>query len=185
MIQSRSSVQIWTLSLVVGLILLAIPPAARSQGNAEQSRTENRESLKQFLRTFDTDHSTRYELAFAELSGGGTRQAIVYLLGDKWCGSGGCNLLVLTPAGDSWRIVANVRITNPPIYVLPQKFNGWHSIGVWVQGGGVEHGYLAELRFNGKRYPQNPSRPPAQRLKGKPTGDAVIPSTNGSEALWD
>lgn len=185
MLEGRSSVQIWTLSLVVGLILLAIPPVVGSQKNSERSQIENRGSLKQFLRTFDTDHSTRFVLAFAGLSGGGTRQAIVYLLGNEWCGSGGCNMLVLTPMGDSWRIVANVRITNPPIYVLPEKFNGWHSIGVWVQGGGVEHGYLAELRFNGKRYPQNPSVPPARRLEGKPTGEALIPSTKGSEALWD
>lgn len=184
MITNRSSMQVWT-AVLAGLTLLAIPPAGRSQKNAEQSRTENRESVKQFLRTLDSDHSTQYVLAFAELNDGGNRQAIVYLLGDKWCGTAGCNMLVLTPTGESWRIVANVRIVNPPIYVLTDKSAGWHSIGVWVQGGGIEGGYEAELRFNGKRYPQNPSIPPARRLRGKPMGKAVIVSTKGFEALWD
>lgn len=183
MIRSRSSVQTFTRSVMVGLMLLAIPLAGRSQKNAEQFRTENRDSVKQFLRTRDTDRSTYYVLAFADLNGG-PRQAIVYLLGNEWCGSGGCNTFVLTPAGDSWRIVANIRITNPPICVLTDKSAGWHSIGVWVQGGGIEGGYEAELRFNGKQYPQNPSVPPARHLEGKVTGEAVISSTKGAEALW-
>ena len=42
------------------------------------------------------------------------------------------------------------------------------------QGGGIQPGYEAELRFDGKTYPANPSVPPARPLKGKPEGEMLI-----------
>lgn len=41
---------------------------------------------------------TRYALARIDLNGDGS-EAIVYLAGGQWCGSGGCTLLVLSPPG--------------------------------------------------------------------------------------
>lgn len=155
-----------------------------AQQGADAPSAEATESLKKILRTLDDDRSARYLLAFRDLNGDGTPEAIVYLIG-SWCGSGGCSMFILTPKGSSWRIVTNIRITRPPIYVLSDKSKGWHSIGVWVQGGGIQPGYEAELRFNGKTYPTNPSMPPARRLEGKPMGDVVIPSVQDAKLLYD
>src|SRR5437763_13772221 len=96
-----------------------------------------------------------------------------------WCGIGGCKTLILARDGTSWRVVATITITMLPIGVLQTTSNGWHSMGVWVQGGGIQSGYEAELRFDGKTYPRNPSTPPARRLVGNAEGEVVIPSSLG------
>jgi hypothetical protein len=83
-------------------------------------------------------------------------------------------MLILVPEGDSWRLLTKVSITRPPIRLLRTVSNGWRNIGVWVQGGGIQPGYEAELRFDGKTYPPNPSMPPARPLADKPEGQTLI-----------
>ena len=162
---------------------------AVSIGNAQQGAatpiTEATDSLKKFLRTLDDDRTARYVLAFRDLNGDGTPEAIVYLISKKWCGSGGCSTFILTQNGSSWRIVAKILVTRPPIYVLSNMSKGWHSIGVWAQGGGVQPGYEAQLRFNGKTYPVSPFVSPVRRLEGKPMGEVVIPSAQDAKLLYD
>lgn len=51
--------------------------------------------------------------------------------------------------------------------------HGWHDLGVLVVGGGVTAGYEARLRFDGHRYPENPTVPPTIRAKDK-IGKTVI-----------
>ena len=166
------------------LSLLMILCLANAQGTSNAPLSAPEESLKRFLQTLDDSKSTRYVAAFRDINDDGTAEAIVYLMGRKWCGSGGCNTLVLARDGTSWRTVATIAITKPPIRVLRDTSNGWHSIGVWVQGGGIQSGYEAELRFDGKTYPKNPSVPPARRLE-KSTGEIAIPSAKKGTPLHD
>jgi hypothetical protein len=46
---------------------------------------------------------------------------------------------------------------------------------MWVEGGGIQPGYEAVLRFEGETYPQNPSVPPAEPLVGEVRGKVVVP----------
>jgi hypothetical protein len=163
--------------------LLMASCSAKPQGKSDAASPAE-ESLRRFLQTLDNDKATRYITAFHDLNDDGTPEALVYLLGRKWCGSGGCNTLVLTQDRNSWRMVANISITRPPIRVLADQSNGWHGIGVWVQGGGIQNGYEAELRFDGKSYPRNPSVPPAKRLEGQQAGEVVIASTGDGKLLY-
>jgi hypothetical protein len=166
------------LAVVICSGLFVIPSTGKAQQKADAQTSEANESLKSFLKTLDDDKTTRYALAFRDLNADGTPEAIVYLVGNRWCGSGGCNTLILTPERSSWRIVGNIRITRPPIRVLKSTSHGWRDVSVWVQGGGTQSGYEAELRFNGKAYPSNPSVPPAERLE-KPKGEVVITEEQG------
>jgi hypothetical protein len=95
-------------------------------------------------------------------------------------------MLVLTPEGGTFRTVSNSAITNLPIRVLPARSNCWRSLAVTVQGGGIQPGYEAELRYDGKEYPSNPSVPPAEKLSGTPPGEVLIPQAAYDEAtqLW-
>jgi hypothetical protein len=136
------------------------------------------ESLRHFIQTWD-DKAASYISAFCDLNDDGTPEAVVYLTDREWCGSGGCTMLILTKKGGSWSVVTEIAITQLPIRVLSKKTNGWHSIGVWVQGGGIQPGYESVLDFDGNSYPSNPTVPPARRLKKKSAGRVLIPSAKG------
>jgi|HubBroStandDraft_3_1064219.scaffolds.fasta_scaffold184111_2 hypothetical protein len=75
----------------------------------------------------------------------------------------------------------------PNIDFLDSKCSGWHDLGVWVQGGGIQPGYEASLSFNGKEYPSNPTVPPAQPLAKKVSGKLscpVLPLESRYTCLW-
>jgi hypothetical protein len=141
------------------------------------SREES--SLKGFLQDYvsskDDDKTTRYAHAFVDLNDDGRKEAIVYLLGRLWCGSGGCMTLVLQAKDSSYETVTRITITQLPIRVLNKTTNGWRNISVLVRGGAMEPTYEAELCFDGKSYPNNPSVPPARRLRTKKVGQVVVP----------
>jgi hypothetical protein len=170
-----------------GFMLLAALCFARPQ---HQPNSKQEDSLKLFLQDYladsrsDERESTRYFPAFVDLKDGGTQEVIVYVTGRSWCGSGGCRTLVLAPKGSSYEVVTHATITRPPIRVLTTKSNGWHDISVWVQGGGIQPGYEAELPFDGKTYPSNPSVPPARRIVQEIAGEVVIPLTGKGIPLY-
>ena len=157
-------------------------PAARDDSGREAR-------LKQFLQNFDgnpssaDERTTRYASAFVDLKDDGTQEAIVYLIGPRWCGSGGCSSLILEPAGSSFKVITKTTVTQLPIRILSDKTNGWHDLAVGVGGGGIRP-YEARLRFNGKKYPGNPSVPPAQKLPKETEGKVIIPDTAKGAPLY-
>jgi hypothetical protein len=177
--KSRATVWVAMIGLVTVLSGLAL---AQQQGNNPDAATET--SLKKFLQTMTDDKTARYVAAFHDLNGDGTPEAIVYLISNDWCGSAGCNTLIVARDGDSWKLVTNISITNPPIRVLASSSKGWHNIGVWVRGGGIRSGYEAELRFNGRSYPRNPSVLPTRKSKQKAEGKVVIASEQNAVPLY-
>ncbi len=174
---------------MIGPKCLALSCFVRS-GEEPTRPPKPRESLKQFLQDyvrrerFDDDKMTRFAYAFVDLNGDGKKEAIVYLVGRWWCGTGGCPTLVLSRESESYRIVAKILITRPPIRVLNDTSNGWHSISVWVEGGGIQPGYEAKLLFDGRTYPISPANAPAQRLAGKAGGEVVISSSQKETHLY-
>lgn len=96
----------------------------------------------------------------------------------------GCSTLVLTPEGNSYRLITKILISRTPIRTLRETSHGWKSLVVWVQGGGIVSGYESELRFNGTTYPISPANPPAVRLTEEVAGDTVIDSTADSKPLF-
>ncbi|GAC1665228.1 MAG: hypothetical protein NVS9B4_20880 [Candidatus Acidiferrum sp.] len=109
---------------------------------------------------------------------------IIYFTDQQSCGSGGCAALILAPKDSSYKVVTKITIARLPIRVLTTKSNGWHDLGVWVQGGGIQPGYEAKLSFNGKKYPGNPSVPPARHLRGKVAGEVVVPITAKGTTIY-
>ncbi len=147
--------------------------------------TAEETSLRHFLQSWDKfhDNEARYIAAFRDLDGDGIPEALVYLVGNAWCGSGGCTTLILGQSDNSWKIVTKITVTRLPIRVLSNVSHGWHDIGVWVQGGGILKGYEAELGFNGKTYPGNPTVQPAKRLAESLEGEVVIDSVKDAIPL--
>ena len=161
-------------------LLISFSSVAQSQVSAADQH-----SLKLAIQKIDNDHATRYIAAFYDLDADGFPEAIVYLISHNYCGSGGCNTLTFKHAKDAWRKISNTTITRPPIRVLATKTNGWHDLAVWVQGGGIQPGYDAQLRFNGTTYPSNPSVPPANKAPKNIKGEILIKSQEDALPLFD
>jgi hypothetical protein len=141
-------------------------------------------ALPYYLRTLFEDQTARYAAAFQDLDGDGRPEAVVYLAGRDWCGTGGCRTVILSCAGGTWRVMTRVSITRPPIRLLKSKSNGWYDLGVWVQGGGIQPGYEAQLRFDGGTYPENPSTPPAKQFDAKLPGTVMISTSQTLTPLY-
>jgi hypothetical protein len=146
---------------------------ARSQASAASLRSFLQDYLKKF--SGGEDQQLRYLDAWVDLNGDGSQEVVVHIIGQDWCGSGGCTTLVLEPEGSSYRIISKITITHLPIRMLTAKSRNWKNLTVWVWGGGIRKAYEAELRFNGKSYPSNPSVPPAHKLVREPKGKIIIP----------
>jgi len=173
------------LVIFVMFVLTNSPSESQQQPAASDSA-----SLKTFLQGYvgtppsPDDETTQYIDAFVDLNGDGRKEAVVYITGRGWCGSGGCPTLVVTPDGSTWRVVTKILLTRPRIRVLAATSHGWRSLTVWVQGGGIQDGYEAELRFDGKTYPANPTVPPARRLIEKMPGEVVIQEYDAAKPLY-
>ena len=171
------------------LLFAVSPDQAQVRSNAQFVAAED--SLKAFLQRYlrrpsgEDDKTTRYLDAFVDLNGDGIPEVIVYITGAGWCGSGGCNTLILVRNGSTYSVLTEITITRRPIRVLASRApSGWRDLGVWVQGGGIQPGYEAALRFDGKSYPTNPSTPPARRSAGQVSGKSVVPSSASAKPLY-
>jgi len=177
-------------SAVNGLVCFLMP-ASSCIGQQQRITTDGLNSpLKQFLQKeltdprFGADKTTRYSSAVIRSDGATGEDIVIYVSGNDWCGSGGCRLLILEPDGASFKVIGQETITRPPIRVLRTKSHGHFDIGVWVEGGGIRPGYEAQLRFDGKSYPDNPSVTPARRLPEGVAGTVLISSENSGKLLY-
>jgi hypothetical protein len=162
------------------LALLLVPPAAAS---AQPSPAE---SLRAFLQSTFADAraewpDTSYVSAFADLNGDGRDEALVSLYSGLFCGSGGCALYIYTPAGRSWREVAEITIVNAPVRLLASSHRSWRDLAVHVRGGGALPSD-ARLTFDGRTYASNPSMAP--RIRGRAPGRVLIADDAESRPLF-
>ncbi len=174
---------------VLCILLLVNSIAQTAEGPKAQTSTREgtlKQSLQHYLGAPPSagDRMTRYVAAFVDLNGDGIPEAVVYLMGQRWCGSGGCTMLVLARDDSSYRVITKIPITRLPIRVLTRASHGWRSLGVRVQGGGIVTGYEAELAFDGATYPENPSTPPARPLAGAVEGGILLSSAQHGESLY-
>jgi hypothetical protein len=118
-------------------------------------------------------HVSSYKQARADLNGDRRPEILLYVTDADSCGSGGCRLVVLSPRRSTYRIVLRSTVTQLPIRLFPTFTHGWADIGVTVSGGGINERHTALLRFDGRRYPTNPTVPPATPLR-KASGKVLI-----------
>ena len=147
------------------------PPAPEATGEALAAPTpaSAEEDIRRFLlQEYPEAAPMRYALAWHDLDGDGTDEAIVHVVTPWLCGSGGCNTLVLTQAGPMWRKVADISVSRTPVAVLDSATGGWKDITVSIGGGGGASG-TAVLKFDGESYPSNPTVPPAEMTDAQGT----------------
>jgi hypothetical protein len=168
------------LALLLLVTFLVSPATASAPPSAA-------ESLRAFLQSSFADAraewpETSYVSAFADLDGDGRNEALVSLYSGLFCGSGGCALYIYTPAGASWREVAELTIVNAPVRLLSSRSRGWRDLAVSVRGGGIEIPHEARIRFDGRTYASNPSMAP--RIRGRAPGRVLIDDAGESRPLF-
>jgi hypothetical protein len=178
---------------LIFMLILALAFLAPLSGDGQPRRSSKNTveaKLKQFLQqelndpVDRTDMTTRFSFAVIEPDFRTREEVVVYISGESWCGSGGCTMLVLVPEGNSFNMIDKTTIVQLPIRVLDGRSNGRAELGVWVQGGGLQPGYEATLRFDGKSYPRNPSIAPARRLSSRNAGTVIIGSDKHGDLLF-
>jgi hypothetical protein len=120
------------------------------------------------------DWDARYFDARVDLDGDGQQEVVAYVAGPMVCGTGGCTVYVLTPTADGLRLVSAISVVQPPVRLSPRSSQGWRNLIVGIAGGGIPAG-AAELEFDGKAYPSNPTVPPAKPAAGLDGATILIP----------
>ena len=115
---------------------------------------------------------------WADLTGDGVLDAVVYLDSPSWCGSGGCTVLVFeTITGDeaiaelgAFRPAAEVSLMHGPVIVAETATGGWADL--IVQG---SDGAPVVLLFDGETYPASPAEGVA--VATSPSGTVLFAGT--------
>jgi putative lipoprotein len=97
-----------------------------------------------------------HQTALVDLNGDGREDALILLQSPYWCGSGGCTMLVFKGTKSGFQFVSRSTLIRAPVLVSNSKTRGWRDLVVEVSGGGAPLKRVA-LKFDGRKYPLNPS----------------------------
>ena len=164
--------------MILKLTVLTIVLSFGCLAVSAQAKLES--TLENQLRNMysDDDGEVRYFHKSFDLNGDGKPEVIVHVVGPGACGTGGCATHVFAKLGASYKLISTIALSRPLVIAALGCSHGWRNLIVFVAGGGNVHGYYAELRFNGKTYPHNPTLKPAKRISDKPRGTVLIKDFN-------
>ena len=120
--------------------------------------------------------TVRFVAVAADLNGDGLPEYVVYLIGNPWCGTGGCTVWILAKQGESFSVIAHTAAVRLPIRMLDQRDNSWRSLVATGRG-------HVEMIFDGSRYPEFAVLPPRPRVKGN-RGLVLIEPKSAQYALY-
>lgn len=163
------------------LALVLAVDNANAETLLQAVQREHREE-HQNLQTSPVYAGMRVSTALIDLNGDGRDEAIVHLR-HAHCGTGGCGIEIFRRRGAGWRLMGRTSIGHLPVRYLGSRSNGWQDLTVLVAGGGIQPGYDARLRFDGRAYPHNPSVPPAERYVGN-AGRGLISTEDQGQPLF-
>jgi hypothetical protein len=123
----------------------------------------NHDNLQSALRSLIPFHT--YQMAKADLNGDGRPEILVLATDAGDCGNGGCAMRVISPTATGYRIVLRGSIMQPDIGLAATRTRGWRDIVVHTNLSA--HYYQARLKYDGRRYPANPTVPPATQFRGQ------------------
>lgn len=95
-----------------------------------------------------TEYDRRFQMFLVDLNGDGKDEYFVRFMSPYFCGTGGCTFLLLDRYSE---IITQFSVMDAPLYITKNKSKGWYNIYLY------NNGSYRELKFNGKKYPSNPS----------------------------
>ncbi len=159
--------------LALTLLLSVLPTDSLAADSA--ARRALAEAVEQYAGPLDPDWArAAWRVEWADVNSDERPDALVYLDGPAWCGSGGCTVLVMEAIGEEdaavlgpFRPAAEISLMHGPVTVAPTAVDGWRDLVV-EDGQGV----WRRLRFDGETYPFSPAD--GERLNTPPTGGTVL-----------
>jgi hypothetical protein len=144
------------------------------KGSVPAARAADDNLARAIRKALGGDWEAHYFDARVDLNGDGRQEVVAMVAGLMVCGTGGCPVFVFTPGTDGYRLVSNISVVQPPVRVSSRRSKGWRNLVVGIGGGGIPAGN-AELKFDGKSYPHNPTVPPAVPRADVEGTDILIP----------
>jgi hypothetical protein len=152
----------WKLTAVSTLLAVATLSAEDlGEGGYRLAETERDPAVETALLDLFPDYTlkaveiegqtARYLYNRVDLDDDGRDEAVVYLLGTHFCGTGGCSLVILRPTENGLAVVNNFPASEVPLVVKRHASNGWRDLVRLTAGGGAEPAYHL-LQFDGERY---------------------------------
>jgi hypothetical protein len=123
-----------------------------------------RQVLKQDLASMPAS-ARRFKYEAQDLNGDGKVEHFVLFQNPYFCGSGGCTYFLFSHKG---QLLTRFTVADIPIVVLTSKTKGWRDLLLFHRG--QSH----KLRFEGQRYPGNPSVAPPYALGMQEEEDPAI-----------
>ncbi len=142
-------------------------------GSAEWRQAQGRLIERSCLAARQPGQETRYAYNRVDLNGDGRPEVVATLLGPLDCGTGGCPLLIFRERQGDLELVSRMTLFRDPLIVGEGRHHGWRDLISRVRLDAA-HGYYALLPFDGRRYPSNPSVPPARPLTRSVRGSAYL-----------
>ncbi|HEY9824961.1 MAG TPA: MliC family protein [Stenomitos sp.] len=186
--------------LLLSLFFVAYPVQGRSPGSVMPAQTSviaaqpssdsaQQTALKQAIARYIQQANapeTEEHRVFADLidlNDDGRKDAIVVFNSSYWCGTGGCTMLVFAGEPDqSFRLVSKTTLVRPPITVAKTQTNGWRDLSIVVSGGGVPAKTVV-MKFDGQKYPSNPSALPGLPANTTVAGTVLFPEGSEPETV--
>ena len=154
----------WLSMFVASALVFSVSPCA----------TAVPAGLPEAVRQLGTDGTDKYAYSLVDLNKDGRLDAVVLMQGQKWCGTGGCTMVVFAGTNDGFKLISRSTIANQPIVALTHVRHGWRTLVVEAKGRGP-----VLMSFDGKRYPLNPSV--QRKASPKWTLDAQVLTFTSSE----
>lgn len=101
------------------------------------------------------DYSKRFIFFEYDLNDDGKKEILVGLTGPYFCGSGGCTQYIL---GNQGTVISRFTVADYPVVIDTQKSFGWKNL--FIYSGGKNR----IVKFDGKKYPSNPSLQPELKV---------------------
>jgi hypothetical protein len=138
-----------------------------SKQTAVLVRLTLKDQLKADLEKNIVDSLSRKFIFFEyDLNDDGNKEIFTGVTGPYFCGSGGCSPYILDNQGN---VITHFSVSDYPFVVDNKKTNGWKDLFI------MSNGKYRIVKFDGKKYPSNPSTLPA--LKTIP-GDGLTRALN-------
>jgi hypothetical protein len=116
----------------------------------------------------------RYTWSRVDLNGDGRSELLAQVVGPMFCGTGGCPLLIFRePSPGKLQLVTQMSLFKDPLIVTQRRHHGWKDLITRVRLD-AGNSYYAELPYDGRTYPANPSVAPAMPLRRPESGTAYL-----------